>query len=81
MRADSMQRHAALLREIDLPQRSRSGTFEAVLEVVEGLPRGRALDVPCGAGLLAVALHRLGFQVTPLRILFRRSTVLPLIRI
>ena len=64
MEADPTQRHAALLHEIDLPQRSRPGTFEAVLEVVEGLPRGRALDVPCGAGLLSVALHRLGFQVT-----------------
>ncbi len=64
MGAETQQRHAALLREIGIPQRSRPGSFEAVLEVVEDLPRGRALDVPCGAGLLSQALQRLGFEVT-----------------
>ena len=43
-----MSRFAELLREIGLPQRSRAGSLEAVLETVDPLPRGRALDVPCG---------------------------------
>jgi SAM-dependent methyltransferase len=34
-----------------------------VLEVADALPRGRALDVPCGPGLAAEALRRLGFRV------------------
>jgi SAM-dependent methyltransferase/uncharacterized protein YndB with AHSA1/START domain len=53
-----------LLREIDLPQRSRPGSLEAVLAAADALPRGRALDVPCGPGLASEALRRLGFQVT-----------------
>jgi len=52
------------LREIDLPQRSRAGSLEAVLAVADALPRGRALDVPCGPGLASEALRRMGFQVT-----------------
>jgi len=56
--------YGELLREIGLPQRSRAGSLEAVLEVADALPRGRALDVPCGPGLASEALRRLGFQVT-----------------
>ena len=52
------------MREIGLPQRSRAGSLEAVLEVARTLPRGRALDVPCGPGLASEALRRLGFEVT-----------------
>ena len=59
-----MTKAGALLREIDLPQRSRAGSLEAVLEVADALPRGRALDVPCGPGLASEALRRLGFEVT-----------------
>jgi SAM-dependent methyltransferase/uncharacterized protein YndB with AHSA1/START domain len=55
---------AALVREIGLPQRSRAGSLEAVLEVASRLPRGRALDVPCGPGLASEALRRLGYEVT-----------------
>jgi uncharacterized protein YndB with AHSA1/START domain len=55
---------AALVREIGLPQRSRAGSLEAVLEVAGRLPRGRALDLPCGPGLASEALRRLGFEVT-----------------
>lgn len=58
------RRHAQLLREIGIPQRSRAGSLEAVLEVADGLERGRALDAPSGPGLLAEALARLGFRVT-----------------
>jgi SAM-dependent methyltransferase len=53
-----------LLREIALPRRSRAGSLEAVLQAADALPRGRALDVPCGTGLASEALRRLGFQVT-----------------
>jgi SAM-dependent methyltransferase/uncharacterized protein YndB with AHSA1/START domain len=53
-----------LLREIDLPQRSRAGSLEAVIEIADALPRGRALDLPCGPGLASEALRRLGFEVT-----------------
>jgi uncharacterized protein YndB with AHSA1/START domain len=55
---------AGLVREIGLPQRSRAGSLEAVLEVAAALPRGRALDLPCGPGAASEALRRLGFQVT-----------------
>lgn len=55
---------AGLVREIGLPQRSRAGSLEAVLEVAARLPRGRALDLPCGPGLASEALRRLGFEVT-----------------
>ena len=53
----------ALLDEIGIPQRSRRGSFEAILGLADALPRGRALDLPCGPGLLSEALRRLGFQV------------------
>jgi SAM-dependent methyltransferase/uncharacterized protein YndB with AHSA1/START domain len=46
------------------PPRSRAGSLAAVLEAAAALPRGRALDVPCGPGHASQALHRLGFQVT-----------------
>ena len=59
-----MKAYADLLREIGVPQRSRAGSLEAVLEVADALPRGRALDVPCGPGLASEALRRMGFQVT-----------------
>ena len=59
-----MTAYGDLLREIGLPQRSRAGSLEAVLAVADALPRGRALDVPCGPGLASEALRRLGFQVT-----------------
>jgi SAM-dependent methyltransferase len=52
------------VREVGLPQRSRAGSLEAVLAVADALPRGRALDLPCGPGLASEALRRLGFQVT-----------------
>lgn len=35
-----------------------------LLELIDDLPRGRALDAPCGPGLLSEALHRMGHQVT-----------------
>ena len=54
----------AIVREIGIPQRSRAGSLEPVLEVANALPRGRALDVPCGPGLASEALQRMGFQVT-----------------
>lgn len=56
--------YAGLLREIGIPQRSRRGSLEPILELLERRPRGRALDVPCGPGLLSEALRRMGFQVT-----------------
>jgi SAM-dependent methyltransferase/uncharacterized protein YndB with AHSA1/START domain len=59
-----LTKYRDLLREIDLPQRSRAGSLEAVLAAADALPRGRALDVPCGPGLASEALRRLGFQVT-----------------
>jgi len=55
---------AELLRRIDLPQRSRAGSLAAVLEIADALPRGRALDAPCGPGRASEALARLGFEVT-----------------
>jgi SAM-dependent methyltransferase len=56
--------YASLLREINIRQRSRKGTFECVLEMLEGLPGRRVLDAPCGPGLLSQALRHLGYQVT-----------------
>ena len=56
--------YRALLEEIGLPQHSRRGSFEGVLELAEPLGRGRALDAPCGPGLLSEALRRMGFDVT-----------------
>jgi len=57
------ERHRELLAAIDIPQRSRGGSFEAVLERADALPRGRALDLPSGPGRLSEALRRLGFRV------------------
>jgi len=59
-----MADYHALLEEIDLPQKSRRGSLEHVLALVDPLPRGRALDVPSGPGLLTEALRLLGFSVT-----------------
>jgi SAM-dependent methyltransferase len=56
--------YASLLRELNIGQRSRAGTFECILEMLEGLPGRRVLDVPCGPGLLSQALRHLGYQVT-----------------
>ncbi len=55
---------SALLDEIDVPQKSRRGSLEPVLALLDELPRGRVLDAPCGPGLFAEALRRLGFEVT-----------------
>ncbi len=52
-----------LLASIDIPQRSRGGSFEAVLELAVARPRGRALDAPSGPGRLAEALRQLGWSV------------------
>jgi len=35
-----------------------------VLKMVKPLPRGKALDIGCGAGDMCLTLHRLGFQVS-----------------
>ena len=56
--------YSALLREIGIKQISRGGTFECILEMLEGRPSLRVLDVPCGPGLLSEALRRLGYKVT-----------------
>ncbi len=64
LRTPDVTKYSALLREIDLPQRSRASSLEGVLAIADTLPRGRALDVPCGPGLASEALRRLGFQVT-----------------
>jgi SAM-dependent methyltransferase len=58
------QGYSELLREIGIPQASREGTFEVVLEMLEGRPGARVLDVPSGPGLLSEALRRLGYEVT-----------------
>ena len=55
--------YRALLARVPAEQHSRRGTFEAVLEWSDPLPRGRALDAPCGPGLLGGALAELGFDV------------------
>jgi len=57
------ERYRRLLASVEIPQRSRGGSFEAVLERADALPRGRALDVPSGPGRLSEALRRLGFEV------------------
>jgi SAM-dependent methyltransferase len=54
-------RYSELLDTIEATQHSYRGTFEEVLSVADALPRGRALDVPCGPGRLAEALCQLGF--------------------
>jgi len=56
-------RFRALLEAVDIPQRSRGGSLEAVLARADALPRGRALDLPSGPGRLAEALRRMGFAV------------------
>lgn len=58
------QNYRALLDEVGLAQHSRKGSFEAVLRLADPLGRGRALDAPCGPGLLSEALRRIGFEVT-----------------
>jgi SAM-dependent methyltransferase len=55
------RRYSELLESIEARQHSRRGTFEEALAVADPLPRGRALDVPCGPGRMAEALGRLGF--------------------
>ena len=52
-------RYRALLDSIEATQHSYRGTFEEVLAVADPLPRGRALDVPCGPGRMAEALSQL----------------------
>lgn len=56
--------YTALLRDIGIDQMSRSGTFEAILELLQDQPGARVLDVPSGPGLLSEALRRLGHKVT-----------------
>ena len=59
--AVGQNRYADILDSIEATQHSRPGSFEAVLAIADPLPRGRALDVPCGPGRLAEALGVLGF--------------------
>lgn len=54
-------RYRELLDSIEATQWSYRGTLEEALAVADSLPRGRALDVPCGPGRMAEALSRLGF--------------------
>jgi SAM-dependent methyltransferase len=54
-------RYADLLDSVEAAQLSYRGSFEEALAVADALPRGRALDVPCGTGRMAEALSRLGF--------------------
>jgi 2-polyprenyl-3-methyl-5-hydroxy-6-metoxy-1,4-benzoquinol methylase len=54
-------RYAEILDAIEATQHSRRGSFEAALAIADPLPRGRALDVPCGPGRLAESLGVLGF--------------------
>jgi len=56
--------YARLLADIAIPQHSRQGSYEVLLELIGGLPPGRVLDAPCGPGLLSEALRRLGHEVT-----------------
>lgn len=56
--------YTRLLADIPIPQHSRQGSYEVLLELIGDLPRGRALDAPCGPGLLSEALRRLGHEVT-----------------
>jgi SAM-dependent methyltransferase len=43
---------------------SRSETHDKVLEMMEKELRGKVLDVPCGTGVLAGHLRKMGFQVS-----------------
>jgi SAM-dependent methyltransferase len=36
---------------------------ERVLEIIDGFPRGKVLDIPCGQGALASELMKMGFDV------------------
>ncbi len=56
--------YTQLLAEIGIPQHSRQGSYEVLLELIADLAPGRALDAPCGPGLLSEALRRLGHDVT-----------------
>jgi SAM-dependent methyltransferase len=56
--------YSRLLADIAIPQHSRHGSYEVLLELIADLPPGRALDAPCGPGLLSEALRRLGHDVT-----------------
>ena len=55
------EHYRRLLAAVEIPQRSRGGSLEAVLERADALARGRALDLPSGPGRLSEALRRLGF--------------------
>lgn len=43
---------------------SRDEIHDKVVEIARGEPRGRALDVPTGTGILADRLKKMGFQVS-----------------
>lgn len=58
------ERYAELIADIGIAPHSRLAAVEVLLQQLEHLPRGRALDAPCGPGLLSEALRRLGFEVT-----------------
>ena len=45
--------YTKLLADIPIPQHSREGSYEVLLELIADLPPGRALDAPCGPGLLS----------------------------
>lgn len=63
-KADDGVDYARLLADIPIPQHSRRGSYEVLLELIREVPPGRALDAPCGPGLLSEALRRLGHEVT-----------------
>ena len=46
------------------PSMSWPAIHEAVEGIMESFPRGRVLDMPCGAGALTWRLLRLGFDAT-----------------
>ncbi len=56
--------YTRLLAEAGVGHASRKGTLEPVLQIADGLPRGRALDAPSGPGAVAGALLAMGFDVT-----------------
>jgi 2-polyprenyl-3-methyl-5-hydroxy-6-metoxy-1,4-benzoquinol methylase len=56
--------YTRLLANIPIPQHSRRGSYEVLLELIDDVPPGRVLDAPCGPGLLSEALRQLGHQVT-----------------
>lgn len=63
-RVSELERYSALLRDVGVGHTSRKGTLEPVLEIADGLERGRALDAPSGPGAVAGALLAMGFDVT-----------------